>query len=193
MIVAVPWNLAYSVHTGTPVFFQTGLEKQISSSLNPLVQGYVYPFAPHSEPSGLRFIVDRPFGYVSLVGRRILYLIGARPESWFVESSWTLILMNHFHMTSESARISFLAICLVLFGLGLRAASIRARASTQPVQFLPLALVGPIATAMLVFNTSNRYWVPIIPAVICFQVLAVLWFFEWLDAQNQAADRKHRK
>ncbi|MBI3552358.1 MAG: hypothetical protein HY077_07555 [Elusimicrobia bacterium] len=177
-VLALAWNAAYWIKSGSFTFFQGGIGTVVRMSNNPLVQGYAFPFTAAAKPDGFHFILGRPGAYLALLGRRTCYLCGFWPETWFVESGWTTTLHDLTRIPMESARTLFVSVSALSIAMGVRESLRRDRAHRRVETLLPLLILGPIMVSLLVFNSANRYLLPAVPSFIFFQVLAAQVCFQ---------------
>lgn len=115
---------------------------------------------------GLGFVVRHPAKYADLLKRRAEIFVGLTPDNWFVESGWTLRLMERFAMADETAR-RWVVYCF--FGTLLLWAGLARTPAAWSLLFPLVVVVLP----QLIIDASTRFLIPALP-VLCV-AFAAFW------------------
>ena len=182
LAIAVPWNTYYSMRRGEPFLFQTEAALQAHRYLSPNAAGYNYPYYPPVEPSGLRFIVERPGDYVRLLLRRFTYLTGIEPDIWSVEPRGTRVVRLMTDRATARRINAVVALALVLGGAAL---SLRASTRTRG-GVLAVALIAVLVAPHAIVSSSTRYMVPAIPLLTLLQAQFILFLASRRAAREEA-------
>ncbi len=166
LLLALPWNLFYSLELGNFFFFQGDLHHQIHRYLNPASVGSNFPYPPTTEPSGWRFIWEQPLRYIWLLGQRFLYLSEMLHDNWHVPSIATRLVNS-----SETGTIILDKIWNILGGASMAFGIFTCR-STAAGKFIFSALLT-VLIPQLVINSSFRFLLPLIPLFAVAQTLAL--------------------
>jgi hypothetical protein len=176
-VLTLSWNAAYSLKLEKPFFFwNLSRPFPIYKSLSERSFGMTYPPSPTTTHGGLRFIVERPGAYWKLLGRRFLYATSLSPDSWNVRS-WPEQLLKHFRLNP-----GWLGKILAFSGTVLTAIGIFCFPKEWKV-----AIAGPIGCVVIVFfilNASFRYFIPMLPQIICAQAYGLKRLVEWRSGKT---------
>lgn len=169
LFLALPWNLAHTIHSGQPYFYERVKVSPFKRGLNPDARGYNFPYPKKLEPSGLAFVQKYPVKYANLVWLRLEYLAGLWPDIWFVESYWTELTQSQLGWDVVRSRRLVVYLSVLLLACGVLAnlkTPYRGRA-----YLLGLAVVT--LSPHFFIGASTRFAVPIYPILIFFQTLGL--------------------
>lgn len=176
-LLTIGWNTAYSIHLQKPFFFwDLSRPFPIYKALSNQSYGRTYPPSPATPESGFRFIVQHPLDYSRLLGRRFLYATSFHPDSWNVRS-WPEQLLKHLDLEFKFIGRLFAIIGTLLTAVGI---------FSLPKEWR-VAIAGPILCVVTVFfilNASFRYFIPMLPQIICAQVYALRRIVKWRRPQS---------
>jgi len=176
LLIAIPWNLAYSIKLQRAFWFQSHVVIHINRALSPTAQGHNFP-PPERLPdhSAVQFVVKQPVSYVQLLFNRFGYLTGLTPDAWFIESRFTDYLSDTMSMLSrETWRFVFFVVWMSSFLFGLW---VVVRSSTPelslPMRFLPAAFILVLLAPHLIVNSSTRFAISILPFLVYYQTIGI--------------------
>jgi hypothetical protein len=169
VLVALPWNLYYSVQRGAPFLFQSSLAGQATRWLTPAAQGYTFPYPRPVPPMGLDFVVERPLEYARLLGRRFTYLTGIRQDIWYVEPLPAKALAEL--VDRRAARTATAVVMTLLTAAGV--ALLLFRRTRTRAGLVAAGFVAALLVPHLVSGSSTRFLVPAVPLLVLLQVTLV--------------------
>lgn len=177
------WNGFYIWQTHRPFVFMD-LQKgyNVERALSATSTGRSYPKSPLTSSGGLRFIVQHPVLYFQLLQRRASYLSTFSKDTWHVPSVWEN-LAPHVALSQDSVRraIAVLGTALALIGALLLSPVYR------------LAVLSPLVcvlAAQLVVNSSFRFLVPVLPHLICLQIVGLRSILDSVQTLQAAIRRQ---
>lgn len=167
LALALPWNAFYSLKLGHLFWFQGDVELQIHRFLHPAATGRNFPFESGLPPTGFAFIIERPQDYLSLLGRRALYLFGWQPDTWHVSSTWARLCNSNcfFSRLTIDRLVSVMGGSLAAIGW-IFSGTLRERTT------IATALITIIAPHFII-SSSFRFLIPMIPLFSVLQAVAV--------------------
>lgn len=174
------WNGYYSLQRQQFFFFQSDYLWLFDRFLNPNAQGWDYPFPRIIAPSGIQFILDQPWAYMSLLGRKTLYFFGFLPDVWHIESFWTVTISNYLDLSVDAARKVFASIYVLsfVFGLAVRIYDLRRKSfRTYEVYFLGMLL--SVALTQSIHGSSTRFLLPLFPVLLYLQIYPFIRGLPW--------------
>lgn len=172
-LVAVPFNAYYLARIDEAFFFQSASSGAgWLRRLNANATGVMWPYPPRSEPHGWAFVAQEPLAYLRFLARKALFLFGARPDVWFVESRWVWFASRATSIPRWALR-PVMAGTLALGTLAGWGAVVARWRGSDPTRRVAAMIVLGVLLPQLVVGSSTRVLVPILP--VCAFLVAALF------------------
>jgi uncharacterized membrane protein len=160
--VALPWNIAHSLHRGLFYFYDSYIFLVFRQHMNPNARAYNFPYTLPAEPHGFAFAIQYPGLYSRLLFERVGLLFGVSPDVWFVESNWSQLLAFGLRLPVAAVREVTLLVGGLLFACGISRVNGRSR-------IIPMAILLAVVTPHFLVGASSRFLVPALPVIAFFQ------------------------
>jgi hypothetical protein len=155
-LITLPMISYYSWRTRKLCLLQSGVEFLAKQFLNPSSKGLNYPPPVATEPWGLQFLLEQPFSYLLLLGRRLWYFSGVFKDGWYLPSPLERKLEDFLGM---GGHFLFITIFWLFVVMGVRHFYLHTHQRRAGEHILKMIVV--LLLPQFLLNSSTRYHLPI--------------------------------